>query len=65
MALSLHRVRESIAAIIATYQCVDGKHNPEHALSEHWEHDHVWPTLKPILFWPGDNMECFDNDALE
>ena len=64
-ALSFHRVRESIAAVFVTYKFIDGKHNLEDVLRNHWAHNDVWPTLKPILFWTGDTMECFNNDILE
>ena len=65
IALSFHRVRESIAAGIVNYLFIDGKHNPADALSKHWAHNDIWPTLKPILFWPGDTMECFESEKLE
>ena len=64
IALSFRRVRESIAAVIVNYQFIDGKHNPEIFLSKHWEHNEILPTLKPILFCPGDTIECFDNNNL-
>ena len=63
--LSFHRVRESIAAEIVSYQFIDGKHNPEDVLSKNWAHNYIWPTLKSILLWLGDTIECFDNDKLE
>ena len=65
IALSFHRVRESIAAGIVTYQFIDVKHNLEDVLNKHWAHNYIWATLKPILFWPGDTMKYFDNDSLE
>ena len=65
VALSFYRVRKYAAAGIVTYQFIDGKHIPEDALSKHWEHNDIWPTLKPILFLLGDNMDCFNNDSLE
>ena len=65
IALSFDGVREFIAAETVTYQFIDGKRNPADALSKHWAHNDIWPTLKPIIFWPGDTMECFDNDKLE
>ena len=63
MALSFHRVRESVAAKIVSYHFVDGKNNPADILSKHWAHNDIWPLLKPILFWPGDTMECLTNDS--
>ena len=58
IALSFHRVRESIAAGIVNYLFTDGKHNTEDVLSKHLAHNETWPTLKPILFCPRDTMEC-------
>ena len=63
VALSFHRVREAIAAKIASYHFIDGKDNPADALSKHWAHNDIWPLLKAILFWPGDAMECLDNNS--
>ena len=65
IALSFHRVRESIATGIVTYQFIDRKHNPDDTLSKYWTHIDIWPTLNPILFCLGDTMECFDNNSLE
>ena len=59
IALLFNRVRESIVAGIVNYQSVYGKHNPTDAWNKHCAHNDVWPTLKPILFRPGDIMECF------
>ena len=64
-ALSFHRVMNSTAAGIVSYQFIDGKHNPEDVLSKNWAHNYIWPTLKSILLWLGDTIECFDNDKLE
>ena len=63
VALSFHRVREAIAANIINYQFIDGKLNPADILSKHWGHSDIWHILKPILFWPGDTMECLTNDS--
>ena len=41
IALSFHRVKESIAARIVIYQFVDGKHNPVDSLSKNWAHNDV------------------------
>jgi hypothetical protein len=65
VALSFHRVREAIAAKIISYQFINGKINPADILSKHWAHHNMWPTLKPLLFWKGDTMECLDNNTLE
>ena len=50
IALSFHRVRESIAAKIVSYHFIDGKDNPADILSKHWAHNDIWPLLKAILF---------------
>ena len=65
MSLSFHRVSESIASAIVTYQFIDGMHNPVDELRKHWVHNGIWPTLKPMLFWPGETMECFNDNGLE
>ena len=65
IAMSFHRVRESMATGIVTYHSIDEKNNPADMLSKHWSHNDIWFTLKPILFWPIDTIECFDNDVLE
>ena len=59
VALSFHRVSESIDTGIVIYQFIDEKHNPEDVLSKHWAHDDAWPTLKAILFCLKDTMEFF------
>ena len=64
-ALSFHRVREAIADKIIACHLINGKINPVDVLSKHWAHYSVWPTLKSLLFWKGDTMECLDNNALE
>ena len=63
VALSFHRVRESIAAKVVSYHFIDGKSNPADILSKHWAHHDVWSLLKAILFWPGDTMECLDDNS--
>jgi hypothetical protein len=65
VALSFHRGREAIAAKIVSYQFINGKINPADILSKHWDHHNVWPTLKPLLFWKRDTMECLNNNTLE
>ena len=61
MALSFYRVRSGIV----TYQFIDGKHDLADVLNKNWAHNGIWTTLNPILFWPGDAMEFFDNDSLQ
>ena len=51
---SYHRVREAIAAGYLQFNWKDGKSNPAHILSKHWEFANIWPLLKPLLFWKGD-----------
>ena len=62
-ALSFHRVREAIAAKIISCHFIDGKDNPADVLSKHWAHNDIWPLPKAILFWPGDTMECLNNNS--
>ena len=50
VALSFHRIRESIAANVVFYQFISGNINPEDILSKHWAHHCAWTTLKPLLF---------------
>ena len=65
VALSFNQLRESIAPGIVAYQFIDEKINPSDELSKHWTHNGIWTTLNPILFWPRDTMESFNNDSLE
>ena len=58
---SFHRVREAIAAKIVSYHFIKGVINPADILSKHWGHAKIWPTLKPLLFWQGDTMDCFED----
>ena len=54
-ALSLHRVRECIAACIVRFIHIDGTNNPADVLSKHWGYAQVYDLLlRPILFWRGD-----------
>lgn len=62
MDLSFHRVREAIAAEIVSYNFIRGVANPADILSKHWGHSKMWPTLKPLLFWQGDAMDCFKDE---
>ena len=54
IALSYHRVRESIAARILYFIHIDGKLNPSDILSKHCGFQQAYPLLQPILFWRGD-----------
>ena len=62
IALSFHRIRESIAAKIIYYHYIDGKDNHVDILSKHWAHNDIWPLLKNNLFWPGDTMKYLNNN---
>ena len=59
VALSFHRVRESVAAGIITLGHIRSKLNPSDILSKFWTHNSIWGTLQPLLFWKGDTMECY------
>jgi hypothetical protein len=61
IALSFHRVRESIAAGVMTFRFLAGKDNPADILSKHWGYQQVWKILQPILFWRGDTMDLISN----
>ena len=61
IALSFHRVRESIAAGVMTFRFLAGKDNPADILSKHWGYQQVWNILQPILFWRGDTMDLISN----
>jgi hypothetical protein len=56
--LSFHRVREAIASKLMTFNFIPGDNNPADILSKAWGYSQVWPTLKPVLFWEGDTMDC-------
>ena len=50
-----HRMRESIAVKILNWMFIDGKNNPDDVITKCWAHHEIWSTLKPFLFWPGEN----------
>jgi hypothetical protein len=56
--LSFHRVREAIVFKLMTFNFIPGDNNPADILSKAWGYTQVWPTLKPVLFWEGDTMDC-------
>ena len=41
VSLSFYRARESISSGIINCQFIDGKNNPEDALSKHWTHSDI------------------------
>jgi len=55
--LSFHKVRECIASGMLLFYHIFGVHNPADILSKHWGHTDIWPTLQPVLFYPGDTLE--------
>ena len=61
IALSFHRVRESIAEGVMAFRFLAGKDNPADILSKHWGYQQVWKILQPILFWRGDTMDLISN----
>ena len=52
--VSYHQVKKAIAPKYISLHWKDGKSNPVHIISKHWEFETVWPILKPILFWRGE-----------
>jgi hypothetical protein len=54
IALSWHRVWESIAAKILYFIHIPGAINPSDMLSKQWEYQQTWMQLQPLLFWQGD-----------
>jgi hypothetical protein len=57
-ALSIHRVREAIAAGIMHFHKIAGHLNPSDVLKKHIGYQQAWPILKPLLFWKGDVTGC-------
>ena len=60
-ALSLHRVREALAAKFILFHHVKGSDNPADILSKHWGYSSIWHLLKPLLFWEGNTMELYNS----
>ena len=68
MALSFHRVRESITVGVIIFQFLVGNDNPADIISKYWGYQQVWKILQPILFWRGDTMNLIpiqDNDGVK
>ena len=57
VALSIHRVREAVAAGFAKYFHIAGSINPSDILSKHWAFSDVWEALRPLMFWAGDTSK--------
>jgi len=62
-ALSYHRVREAIASGILRFIHIDGKNNPADILSKHCGYQQSMPLARPLLFWRGDPLECYDDNG--
>ena len=62
-ALCYHRVREAIAAGILKFYHIKGKKNPADILSKHYAQADVWPLIKPLLFWRGQNQAPVKEDS--
>ncbi len=57
IALSWHRVRESIAAKILYFIHIPGAINPSDMLSKQWGYQQTWTQLQALLFWHGDTTD--------
>ena len=57
LALSYHRVRESIAAGIINFIDINGTVNPADVLTKYLTWDVLKSLVGPILFWKGDTLE--------
>jgi hypothetical protein len=57
IALSWHRVRESIAAKTLRFIHIPGAINPADMLSKHWGYQQTWTQLQALLFWQGDTTD--------
>ena len=62
--LHFYRMRELISTKILNWMFIDGKNNSDDVQTKYWAHHELWPTYKPILFWPGDNVEHLNNNSL-
>jgi hypothetical protein len=54
IALSWHRVRESIAAKVLHFVHIPSAIDPADMLSKHWGYQQTWPQLQALLLWQGD-----------
>jgi hypothetical protein len=62
IALSWHRVRESIAAKILCFIHIPGAINPSDMLSKHWGYQQTWAQLQALLFWQGDTTDLLTRE---
>jgi hypothetical protein len=64
IALSWHRVRETIAAKVLRFVHVPGAINPADMLSKHWGCQQTWPQLQALLFWQGDTSDLLKDEQI-
>jgi hypothetical protein len=62
VALSWHRLRETIAAKILRFVHIPGAINPADVLSKHWGCQQTWPQLQALLFWQGDTSDLLKEE---
>ncbi len=62
IALSWHRVRESIAAKILYFIHIPGAINPSDMLSKQWGYQLTWTQLQALLFWQGDTTDLLRDE---
>jgi hypothetical protein len=62
IALSWHRVRESIAANILYFIHIPGAINPSDMLSKQWGYQQTWTQLQALLFWQGDTTDLLKEE---
>jgi hypothetical protein len=65
IALSWHRVRESIAAKILYCIHIPGAINPSDMLSKQWDYQQTWTQLQALLFWQGDTTDLLKEEKSE
>ncbi len=65
IALSWHRVRESIAAKILYFIHIPGAINPSDMLSKQWGYQQTWTQLQALLFWQGDTTDLLKEEKSE
>jgi hypothetical protein len=63
IALSWHRVRESIAAKTLHFIHIPGAINPADMLSKHWGYQQTWAQLQALLFWQGDTTDLLNEKS--
>ena len=57
-ALCYHRVREAVASGFLRFMHIPSVLNVADVLSKHCGHQDSWSLIKPLLFWPGNTLEC-------